>query len=323
MKKYIIKRLLFLIPIMILISLISFFLIYLSPGDPVWIYLSQGGVAPTEEALAHMRIELGLDKPLMEQYFSWIMGVLQGDFGTSISTGRPVIEEIMIVFPNTLMLTALAMLLTILISFPLGILAAVKENHFTDYMIRFCTFVTSSLPGFFAALLLIYIMAVRLRWLPTISAGSPKGIFMPALTLAITLSAGYIRQIRAALAGEMQQEYIRMYRARGIKERLVLFNGALISILPSIVTMASIHVGQLLGGTAIIEQVCTYPGVGRMAISAILNRDYPMVQAYVLLMALVYVLINLAVDILHAQIDPRVKQRILTEESMHHKRRLS
>lgn len=313
MGRYIVKRLVFLIPIMFIISLISFLLIYLSPGDPARIFLSQGGEVPSDAAIAQLQEELGLNRPLPEQYVSWMGKVLRGDLGTSISTGRPVSHEIAKYFPNTLKLTALAMLLTLLISIPIGTLAAVKENKVTDYIIRGCTFVTSSLPGFFAALLLIYVLAVKLQWLPSISTGSSKGIIMPALTLALTLSAGYIRQIRTALIKELQEEYIRMTRARGIKEQVILFSGALKSALPTILTLAGINIGHLLGGSAIIELVCTYPGVGRLAVQSITNRDYPMVQGYVLMMAVVYVLVNLVVDILHAFADPRVKNRLILE----------
>lgn len=313
MASYIRKRLLLLLPVMVLISLISFFLIYLSPGDPAQIFLSQGGNIPSDAAIETLREELGLNRPLLEQYTTWIGGALRGDLGISISTGRPVAQEIITYFPNTIKLTALAMVMTLTLSIPLGILSAVRENRGTDYFIRACTFVTGSLPGFFAALLLIYLLAVKLRWLPSISTGSSRGIILPALTLTLTMSANYIRQIRAALIQELGEEYIRMTRARGIRERVVLYHGALKSILPSILTIAGINIGHLLGGTSIIELVCTYPGIGRLAVQSITNRDYPMVQGYVLVMAVVYVLINLLVDLLHGAIDPRVRARMRVE----------
>ena len=176
-----------------------------------------------------------------------------------------------------------------------------------------CTFVNSSMPGFFAAMLLIYFLGIRLRWLPTVSSGSPKGIWMPALTLALTLSAGYTRQIRAAVIAELGEDYIRMKRARGIRERVILYSGALRSVMPNIITLAGINVGRLLGGTSIIEIVCTYQGIGRLAVNAITSRDYPMMQAYILVMATIYVLVNLVVDLLHAAVDPRVKNRFVLE----------
>ncbi len=313
MGKYILKRLMWLIPIMLVISFITFFLMYLSPGDPALIFLTQGGEPPDEATLEALREELGLNDSVWVQYSRWLGNLLHGDLGTSIFTGNPVAVEIKTYFPNTLKLTLLAMALTLLISIPIGVFAAVHENGISDYVIRFCTFVTSAMPGFFAALLLIYILGVKLHWLPTISSGSSKGIIMPALTLALTLSAGYIRQVRAAMVEELGEEYIRVFRGRGIKERIVLYGGALKSILPSILTIAGMRVGSLLGGTSIIEIVCTYQGIGRLAVNSITNRDYPLMQAFVLLMALIYVLVNLLVDILHGFADPRVKKRMLSE----------
>ncbi|MDD4428742.1 MAG: ABC transporter permease [Paludibacter sp.] len=315
MKKYILKRILCLIPILILISFVSFFMIHLSPGDPAQIYLSANGDIPSAEAIATLREELGLNKPLFEQYTAWLGNIFQGDLGNSISTQKSVVYEIANYFPNTLKLTALAMLLTLLISLPLGILSAIHENKLVDNVIRVGTFITSSLPGFFAALLMIYLFAVKLKWLPSISTGSSAGIILPALTLAVTLSAAYIRQIRSALIKELGEEYIFMLRARGIKERVILYTNALKSTLPTILTIAGLNIGRLLGGTAIIEMVCTYPGLGRLAIQAITNRDYPLVQGYVLVMATIYVLVNLGVDLLHACIDPRVKYSIQKENS--------
>ncbi len=313
MGKYILKRILWLIPILLLISFISFSLMHLSPGDPAEIYLSQGGQTPDPKALVEVRTQLGLDKPFIEQYFSWLGGLFHGDLGTSFFTKKPVMQEIATLFPNTLALTFLGIALTLVISIPLGILCATHENKVIDYIIRCLTFVNSSLPGFFAAMLLIYILGIRLRLLPTVSSGSPVGIWMPALTLALCLSAGYTRQIRAAIIAELGEDYIRMKKARGIKERVILYSGALRSVMPNIITLAGINIGRLLGGTAIIEIVCTYQGIGRLAVNSITNRDYPMMQGYILVMATIYVLVNLIVDLLHAAVDPRVKNRFILE----------
>lgn len=313
MGRYIVKRILWLIPILLIISFVSFSLMHLSPGDPAEIYLSQGGQTPDPKALVEVRTQLGLDKPFFEQYFNWLGGLFRGDLGTSFFTKKPVMQEIATLFPKTLALTFLGMALTLVISIPLGILCATHENKIIDYIIRFCTFVNSSLPGFFAAMLLIYVLGIKLRWLPTVSSGSAKGIWMPALTLAVCLSAGYTRQIRAAIIAELGEDYIRMKRARGIKERVILYSGALRSVMPNIITLAGINIGRLLGGTAIIEIVCTYQGIGRLAVNSITNRDYPMMQGYILVMATIYVLVNLIVDLLHAAVDPRVKNRFVLE----------
>lgn len=313
MKRYVIKRLLWLIPVMFLISVISFMLMYLSPGDPAEIFLSKGGDAPNPAAVEAMREKLGLNEPMLTQYLTWVVNILHGDFGNSISSGKPVLEEIIRFFPNTLKLTFLSMALTLVISIPLGILAAVKENQAPDVIIRVISFVNSSMPGFFVALILILLFSIKLKWLPTISSGNANGIILPTLSLAICLSASYIRQVRAAIIKEMGEEYIQMARARGIKERSILYKGALKSTMPAILTIAGMNIGHLLGGTAIIEIVFTYPGVGRMAVQSISDRDYPMIQGYVLMMAVIYVLINLVVDVLHAHADPRVRRRIEVE----------
>ncbi len=313
MGRYIFRRLLGLIPVMFIISLITFFLMYLSPGDPAFIYLSQDGSVPTDEALAAMHEELGLDKPVWEQYGAWLAGVVQGDLGTSYFTGNPVAEEIVTYFPNTFKLALLGMALTLLISIPLGVFCATHENRFVDVLVRACSFVCGSLPGFLAAMLLIYVLGIQLKLLPTVSSGKAIGIVMPALALAITMSPSYIRQVRAAVLDEMSEGYVRMLRARGIKERWILYRNVLKSIMPSILTIAGLSMGQLLGGTAIIEIVCTYQGLGRLAVNSITNRDYPLMQGFVLMSATVYVLVNLLVDILHAASDPRVRKHLERE----------
>ena len=313
MKRYILKRLLWLVPIMLLISFITFFLMYLSPGDPVVILLTQDGSAPDDAAVALMREQLGLNDSVWVQYGRWLKNLLHGDLGTSIFTKHPVMQDIGTYFPNTLRLAVLAMFFTLLISIPLGIFTAVHENKWIDYVIRLFTFINGAMPGFFAALMLIYLFGVKLRWLPTVSSGSPKGIIMPTITLALTLSASYIRQIRAEILDELGEEYIRMLRARGIKERMILYGGALKSVMPSILTLAGMRFGALLGGTSIIEIVCTYQGLGRLAVNSITNRDYPLMQGFVLMMAAIYVVVNLLVDIAHAYADPRVMNQIIAE----------
>ena len=315
MGRYVLKRILWLIPIILFISFISFSLIHLSPGDPATMYLMQGGQSPDPEAVEILREKLGLNRPFFTQYGDWLFGVLRGDFGESFYTGRAVAEEIADLFPNTIRLTFLAMALTLAISIPLGILCAKHENHPVDYIIRGISFVNGSLPGFFAAMLLIYFVGVRLKWLPTVSSGHANGIWMPAITLAICLSAGYTRQVRTAIITELGEDYIRMKRARGIRERTLLYRDALKSAMPSILTVAGINVGRLLGGTAIIEVVCTYQGLGRLAINSITNRDYPLMQGYILLMAVIYVVVNLIVDLLHAAADQRVRNRFVSENT--------
>ena len=313
MGKYIIKRLIWLIPIMIAVSLVAFFLMYLSPGDPAEMYLRQEGNSPSLIEIEEMREQMGLNRPVFVQYFSWLGGVFTGDMGISYYTHRPVAQEILSYFPNTLLLACISVGLTILISIPLGIIAAVWKNKWLDGLIRVLSFVSGSLPGFFAAMLVIILFSLTWKMLPTSASGNPTGIWLPIITLVVTMSGPYVRQVRAAVINELNKEYIQMERARGIKEYMILFAGALKSSLPSILTIAGLNFGQQLGGTAIIELVTSYPGIGRLAVQSITNRDYPLMQGYILVMGGIYVLVNLLVDILHAYADPRVKERYIAE----------
>jgi len=195
----------------------------------------------------------------------------------------------------------------------LGIIAAVWKNKWLDGLIRVLSFVSGSLPGFFAAMLVIILFSLTWKMLPTSASGNSTGIWLPIITLVVTMSGPYVRQVRAAVINELNKEYIQMERARGIKEYMILFAGALKSSLPSILTIAGLNFGQQLGGTAIIELVTSYPGIGRLAVQSITNRDYPLMQGYILVMGGIYVLVNLLVDILHAYADPRVKERYIAE----------
>lgn len=311
MGRFIAKRLLYALPVLLIISFISYFLMYLSPGDPAEIYLSKSGDAPSAEALRQLHEELGLDDPFLVRYLRWGKGVLKGDLGNSIYTGRPVAYEIAKAFPNTLKLTFLSIFFTLALSIPLGIASALNENRVWDNIIRFVCFFLGSLPGFFVSLMLMLILGVKLRLLPTISANSPKGIWIPTLTLVLTMCPSYIRQVRAAVLKELEEDYIRLLRGRGIRERTILLRDVLKSVLPSILTIAGVNTGRLMGGTAIIESICSYQGLGELAVNSITHRDYPLMQGFVLMMALIYSLVNLTVDILNAFTDPRVKNEIL------------
>lgn len=313
MGKFIAKRLMYSIPVLIIISFIAFLLMYLSPGDPAEIFLSKSGDAPSAEALQQMHEKLGLDDPFLVRYFRWGKGVLTGDLGESVFTGRSVAYEIAKAFPNTLRLTFIAVFCTLVISIPLGILSALYENRILDNIIRMICFFFGSLPGFFVSLMLMLILGVKLRLLPTISANSPKGIWIPTLTLVLTMCPSYIRQVRAAILKELEENYIRLLRGRGIRERTIFFRDVIKIVMPSILTIAGVNIGHLLGGTAIIESICSYQGLGELAVSSITNRDYPVMQAFVLLMALIYSLVNLIVDLLNAFADPRVKNDILNQ----------
>ena len=308
MFKYILKRLLSLIPILIGISFISFALIYFTGGDAVAVrYEAIGGVL-SPELINQKREELGLNRPFIIQYLSWLLGVIQGDMGISYVSGKPVFGYIFSKLPNTLLLRISSLLTTLIISLPLGILSAVKKNSVFDNIIKGLSFVGNSLPNFFVALVLSYIFALQLKILPVISQGtSIKSLILPTLTLALAMSAKYIRQIRALIVSELSKPYVTGARARGIKENTIIFFNVLRLTSLTLITLMSLSFGSLLGGSSIVESIFMWDGIGKLAIESIHLRDYPVILAYVLWMAFIYVFINLMSDISYYFLDPRLR----------------
>ena len=304
MRKYIFLRLMQLIPILLGVTFLTFAMLQLSAEDAVdMMFRQQGSVS--EEIMAAKRAELGLDKPFLVQYWNWLKGVATGDMGRSFISGKLVFETFAEKLPATVELMLVSISLTIFIATPLGIIAAVKQNKFVDYVIRALSFAGNSMPNFFAGLLLIYFLALKLNLLPIIS-NSWQGVIMPALTLTISMSAKYTRQIRAIVLEELQKPYVIGARSRGVDEFTILTKSVLKSSLVMIITLLALSTGSLLGGTAIVETIFMWDGVGKMAVDAILMRDYPLIQAYVVWMAIIYVLINLTADLLYRYLDPRV-----------------
>lgn len=297
-----------LIPVVIGITLLTFILMHVSSTDAIDVMEQNTGTAWSEEQKEAVRAELGLDKPLPVQYFKWLGGVLTGDMGTSYISGQPVFPAFMSKLPATIYLTIISIFLTVIVSIPLGILAAVRQNRFLDYLIRFFSFIGNSLPGFFVALLLIFVFSLKLGWLPVMGNNQGfKSVILPAATLALAMSSKYTRQVRAAVLEEMNKDYVLGARARGVREsRIILFNVLKASML-TIVTLLALSIGSLLGGTAIVESIFMWDGVGKLAVDAILTRDYPIIQAYVIWMAIIYVVVNLITDIIYHYLDPRIR----------------
>lgn len=308
MQRYIIRRLLQLIPILIGITLLTFLLMNVSSIDAVDIMEQNTGGSWTEAQKELMRQELGLNLPLPLQYLRWLFNLLHGDMGVSYISGRPVFSAFMEKLPATIYLTITSIVLTIVISIPLGIISAVRQNKVTDYIIRFLSFIGNSLPNFFVALLLIYIFALKLGLLPVMgNAAGFKSVILPTLTLAIAMAAKYTRQVRATVLEELNQDYVTGARARGISERRILYFNVLKSSMLTIVTLLALSIGSLLGGTAIVESIFLWDGVGKLAVDAIMTRDYPIIQAYVIWMAIIYVAVNLVTDIVYHFLDPRIR----------------
>ena len=308
MKKYVVRRLLQLIPILLAITFLSFGMMRLAGSDTVLQKMENTGAVVSQEVIDAARAELGLDKPFLTQYFVWLGNLLHGDMGHSYVSGREVFSHFVSKLPATLLLTAASILLTILISIPLGVLSAVKQNKLTDYLIRICSFLGNSMPNFFVALLLMYLFAIRLNLFPVIADSvSFQSVALPAVTLAIAMSAKYLRQVRAAILDELSKEYVAGAKARGVKFSVTMWKSVLKASLVTIITLLTLSIGSLLGGTAIVESIFMWDGVGKMAVDAINMRDYPIIQAYVMWMAIIYVLVNLITDLSYRVLDPRIR----------------
>ena len=295
------------IPVFFGITVLSFTLIHLAPSDPVSVRLSLGGIAVDPTVAAQMRTEMGLDRPLPIQYGDWLMRFLHGDMGISYRSDRPVAAMLLQALPYTLAIAASAMLLTLLISLPLGIAIAAYRNSALDCIVRFLTFIGNAVPSFIVGILLMFLFSYQLGWIPVLAGNSPVGMVLPTAALALIMSARYIRQIRAATLDELAKDYIIGLRARGITERRILFGNVLKNIMGIVVTLTAISVGSLLGGVVIIETLFSRPGVGSLLMTAINSRDYPVIQAAVVWMVLAYFVVNLLADLSYRRFNPRVR----------------
>ena len=300
------KGLLGAIVVVVGVTFLAYLLSYLSPTDPATRFFTDHGVVPTPDQLAAKRHELGLDRPFLEQYASWMMGVFQGDLGESYRNGRSVSGSLMSCLPYTLALTATSLVLTLLISLPLGLACAYRKDGVLDNVVRAVTYAFCSLPTFFVALLLLYFFSVQLHVFPVRSTPDLQGIVMPTLSLALPLSAWYVRQVRTVALEQMDAPYVDGLRSRGVSERRILFVHVLRNSLVPVLALVGISVGSLLGGSAIVESIFNWPGVGNLSVAAIGARDYAVVQGYALLMALVYLVVNWAVGLLQRIVDPRI-----------------
>jgi peptide/nickel transport system permease protein len=308
MKNYAVRRLLQLIPILLAITFLSYGMMRIAGSDVVEQKMENTGETAPQELIDAAREELGLDKPFVVQYFTWLGNLLRGDMGTSYVSNKPVFSTFVSKLPATLLLTVVSILLTVVISIPLGIWAAVKQNKATDYVIRTASFIGNSLPNFFVSLLLMYLFAIRLGWFPVISKGvSLQSVALPAFTLAIAMSAKYLRQVRATVLDELSKDYVLGAKARGVPFSTTMMKSVMKASLVTIITLLTLSIGSLLGGTAIVESIFMWDGVGKMAVDAINMRDYPIIQAYVMWMAIIYVVVNLITDLSYRYLDPRIR----------------
>jgi ABC-type dipeptide/oligopeptide/nickel transport system permease component len=304
---YISQRLLQAVPVLVGISILSFLMLHLVPGDPVAIFAGDKPLTP--ERAAELRHQYGLDRPLVVQYVDYATHALRGDLGVALRSQRPVLDSILEVLPGTVQLTLIALLFAAILGIALGIAAAVAHGTWLDTAIMAVALLGISTPIFYASLLLIMLFSFTLVWLPATGQGGLERLIMPALALGLNSSAVLARLVRSSMLEVLRQEYVTTARAKGLAPALVLLRHALKNALIPAVTMLGLQLGALLGGAVVTETIFGRPGLGRLAVEAILSRDFPLVQGTVLFAAATYVLVNLAVDVSYAVIDPRIRYR--------------
>jgi peptide/nickel transport system permease protein len=306
-----VRRLLGALPILLIVSLITFAMIHLIPGDPA---AAIAGMSATAEQIANIRRDLGLDQPLLSQLWDWYANLLHGDLGRSLLLGQPVVQATMQRLPVTLALSAYALVLTLLVGLVTGIVAALRQNTWIDQAAMVLAMLGISLPSFYLGLLMIIVFAVDLRWLPTggyiALTDNPLGWLatstMPAISLALLLAGLLARITRSTMLEVLRQDYIRTARAKGLPNRTVVVKHALANALIPITTVVGIIVSLLISGSVVVETLFSIPGIGQLLTQAVLNRDYPMVQGGLLITTALLVLVNIAVDVCYALLDPRV-----------------
>ena len=308
MSGYLLRRLLTLPLLLVGISLVSFMLLNFAPGDAAEITLlrQNGGISPSPQDVVSMRQELGLDAPLPVRYVRWVADALRGDLGESYRSGSSIAGEIARRLPPTLLLASVSMAMAVAVGLPLGVLAALKRGSWLDTASRLLALVGAAVPSYVMALLLMLLFAVKLGWLPAIGYGSPKNLILPAVALSFGVMAQLMRLTRATMLEALNQDYIRTARAKGLGERVVTWRHALRNALLPVITVMGTSAGHMLGGAVIVEIIFGWPGIGQFVIVGISQRDYPVVQGFVLYLAVIFLLVNLAMDVLYRWLDPRL-----------------
>ena len=313
---YVIRRLLMALVVLVLVSVVVFGAMRLLPGDPIRLIMAQSEIiAMDETALQNLRHEFGLDRPVIVQYFSWVGGVLKGDFGTSIMSRGPVADEMWHRLPITLHVGLLAFIIGVAIGIPAGIVCAVKRGKWADSFVTGMANIGITVPVFWLGVMMMYLFALRLKWLPTSGYTSPfddfwlstRQLVMPVFCLALFPLAGTVRQTRSSMLEVLGQDYVRTAWSKGLKQRAVIMKHSLKNSLIPVVTLSGMQLTMVVGGAVIVEQVFTIPGIGRYLITSINAQDYPAVQSVVLLIAIIVVVINLLIDLSYGWLDPRIR----------------
>ena len=304
MFQYILKRLLSTLPVLLGISLLLFFMLRMLPGDPAQVLAGQ---MASQEDIKNIRQQLGLDKPIFVQYGIFLSRLAKLDLGRSARTQNPVIKEVWARLPNTMLLAVAAITLACLFGIPAGIISAVRPYTWIDYLFTSMALFGISMPVFWLGLMLVVIFSIMLQWLPAGGTGSWKHIVLPSFTLAAFVVAFITRITRASMIETLSQDYTTTARSKGLKEQVVIVKHALKNALIPIITVVGLQFGLLLGGAVLTETVFAWPGLGRLIVDSILARDYPVIQGTILIFGLLYILVNLVVDLLYAYIDPRIR----------------
>lgn len=305
MSRYLQQRLALAVPTILLTSVVVFLMLHLIPGDPASIYVGENQATP--ERLEEIRHAMGLDRPLYVQYMDYVWGALRGDLGRSLQTNQPVTSEIRARLPNTVKLALTAMAIAMVVGVGLGLLAALKHNSWLDTLSMSVALLGVSMPIFWLALLLIMFFSVRLQWLPATSQPGLKGLILPAVSLALLSAATLARLVRSSMLEVLSQDYLITARAKGLPARTVALRHGLRNALIPIITVMGLQFGALLSGAVITETIFARPGLGKLVVDSIQNKDFPMVQGTILVLATVYIVMNLLVDLSYALIDPRIR----------------
>ena len=279
---------------------------YLAPGDPAEKRLSSQGVAVTKEMLEAEQERLGLLRPFMVRYGDWLSGILHGDFGTSFKDDMPVAPKLAAGLKNTTILAFASLILSLIVSIPLGIWSAVKKNSLFDHIVRLLSFIGNALPNFLISVLLMYLLCIQFDLFPVVASGSIQGLFLPAISLAIPMAGRFTRQIRTETMEQLDQEYVTGLRTRGVKEKDILIHNVFHNSSGHIFTIIALQIGTLMGGSVVIETIFRWPGIGKLVMDSITARDYPTIMGFVLIMGTIYVVINFISDVLYHVLDPRV-----------------
>jgi peptide/nickel transport system permease protein/oligopeptide transport system permease protein len=304
MLSYVFKRFLSMIPVLLGISLLLFLMLRLLPGDPAQVLAGQ---MASPEDIAAIRTQLGLDRPIHVQYLAFLGRLVRLDLGRSARTQNPVIEEVWARLPNTLLLATVAIVLACLFGIPAGVISAVRPYSWVDYLVTIAGLFGMSMPVFWLGLMLVIVFSVILKWLPAGGIGSWQHVILPSVTLASFVTAFIARMTRSTMLETLAQDYTTTARSKGLKENVVVVKHALKNAMIPIITVVGLQFGLLLGGAVLTETVFAWPGLGRLIVDSILARDYPVIQGAILIFGLLYILVNLAVDLAYALIDPRIR----------------